>query len=129
VYSQFSNVTVAPLHFAPEDISGDRLLAMMKVDVDSRKCLISRTRRTEFLRLIIEMPLYMEIIMNILRSMDNFDYHAFRAELNEQSKTFAPNQKSMMNLRLSLLDSCLKNGDMTNRVSSYFCPGQLTIIE
>jgi hypothetical protein len=36
VYAQLPNVTVAPLYFAPEDINGDRLLAMMKVDVDSR---------------------------------------------------------------------------------------------
>jgi hypothetical protein len=36
IYSVLPNVTVAPLHFAPEDISGDRLLAMMKVDTDSR---------------------------------------------------------------------------------------------
>jgi hypothetical protein len=38
VYARLPNVTVAPLYFAPEDISGDRLLAMMKVDVGSRKC-------------------------------------------------------------------------------------------
>jgi hypothetical protein len=32
-------------------------------------------------------------------------------------------------LRLSLLDSCLKDGNLYNRVSSYFKQGQLTIIE
>jgi hypothetical protein len=35
VYASLPNVKVAPLHFAPEDISGDRLLAMMKVGSDS----------------------------------------------------------------------------------------------
>jgi hypothetical protein len=39
VYAGLPNVRVAPLHFAPEDISGERLLAMMKVDTDSRKYL------------------------------------------------------------------------------------------
>jgi hypothetical protein len=37
VYSQLPNVTVAPLHFASDDISGERLLSMMKVDTDQRE--------------------------------------------------------------------------------------------
>lgn len=37
VYAALPDVTVKPLHFAPEDISGERLLAMMKVDENSRK--------------------------------------------------------------------------------------------
>ena len=37
VYAGLPNVKVEPLHFAPEDISGDRLLAMMKVDENSRR--------------------------------------------------------------------------------------------
>jgi hypothetical protein len=36
VYAPLPNVKVAPLHFATDDISGDRLLAMMKVDSDGR---------------------------------------------------------------------------------------------
>lgn len=67
--------------------------------------------------------------MNILRSMEKFDYHAFRQRLDEESRTFNPSQKSMMKLRLSLLDACLKDGNVTNRVSSQFKPGRLTIIE
>jgi tryptophan 2,3-dioxygenase len=77
----------------------------------------------------LEMPLYVEVIMNILRSMETFDYHAFRRKLNEESSSFNPSQKSMMKLRLSLLDACLKDGNSTNRISSQFKPGQLTIIE
>jgi hypothetical protein len=42
------------------------------------------------------MPLYMEVIMNILRSMEIFNYEDFRLQLQEQSRSFAPNQKSMM---------------------------------
>jgi hypothetical protein len=37
LYAPLTSVTVAPLHFAPEDINGERLLSMMKVDVDSRE--------------------------------------------------------------------------------------------
>jgi hypothetical protein len=75
------------------------------------------------------MPLYMEVIMGILRSMDDFDYGLFRQQLKEQSTSFSPIQKSMMSLRLSLLDSCLKDGHAGNKVSSHFKPGQLTIVE
>ncbi len=77
---------------------------------------------------ISEIPLYMEAVMNILRSMeDNFDYELFRQELSGQ--TFNASQKAMLNLRLALLDSCLKGGDASNRVSNHFQKGQLTIIE
>jgi hypothetical protein len=67
--------------------------------------------------------------MDILRSMDVFNYRLFRADLEERAKAFAPNQKAMLSLRMSLLDSCLKNGSMANRVSSHFKPGRLTIVE
>jgi hypothetical protein len=36
VYQGLSGVQVEPLHFAPQDISGERLLAMMKVDENTR---------------------------------------------------------------------------------------------
>jgi hypothetical protein len=37
VYAGLPQVTVKPLHFSPDDISGARLLAMMKVDEHARK--------------------------------------------------------------------------------------------
>ena len=74
------------------------------------------------------MPLYMEAIMSILRSMENdFDYTRFRDQLKAQR--FNAGQKAMLNLRLSLLDSCLQGGNHENRVSTHFRKGQLTIIE
>ncbi len=77
---------------------------------------------------ISEIPLYMEAVMNILRSMeDNFDYELFRQKLS--GPIFNDGQKAMLNLRLALLDSCLKRGDASNRVSNHFQKGQLTIIE
>ena len=74
------------------------------------------------------MPLYMEAIMSILRRMESsFDYATFRDELNQTK--FNPGQKSMLNLRLSLLDSCLEGGNAVNRVSTHFKKGHLTIVE
>lgn len=40
VYAGLPNVRVEPLHFAAEDISGPRLLAMMKVDSTERESMI-----------------------------------------------------------------------------------------
>jgi hypothetical protein len=37
VYAGLPQVAVKPLHFSPDDISGSRLLAMMKVDEHARK--------------------------------------------------------------------------------------------
>jgi hypothetical protein len=37
VYKALSHVRVEALRFSPEDISGDRLLAMMKVDDGGRE--------------------------------------------------------------------------------------------
>ncbi|EKM56167.1 uncharacterized protein PHACADRAFT_184852 [Phanerochaete carnosa HHB-10118-sp] len=110
VYAGLPSVRVEPLHFSAEDISGERLLAMMKVDENT------------------QMPLYMEAIMSILRAMEsNFSYAAFRDELKRQKLN--PGQKAMLNLRLSLLDSCLEGGNANNRVSTHFRKGQLTIID
>ncbi|GJE88165.1 hypothetical protein PsYK624_042480 [Phanerochaete sordida] len=110
VYAKLPAVHVEPLHFSPEDISGERLLAMMKVEESG------------------QMPLYMEAVMTILRSMeDSFDYTKFREQLSAQ--TFSASQKSMLKLRLSLLDSCLKDGNASNRVSTHFKKGHLTIID
>ena len=70
----------------------------------------------------------MEAIMSILRSMeDNFDYFEFRRRIAAQR--FNGGQKAMLNLRLTLLDSCIKGGNVTNRITTHFKPGQLTIIE
>lgn len=56
-----------------------------------------------------------------------FDYIQFRQQLKAQK--FNPGQKAMLNLRLSLLDGCLNEGTLENRVSTHFRKGQLTIIE
>lgn len=66
--------------------------------------------------------------MSILRSMENkFNYDSFRLQLKQQQLN--PSQKAMLNLRLSLLDSCLEGGNNVNRVTTHFRKGQLTIVE
>jgi hypothetical protein len=126
VYAGLPGVDVQPLHFAAQDISAERLLCMMKVDGDGRKLIVTLLDRTKT-HFHQEMPLYMEFVMAYLRSMDEFSYSDFRAALNEQR--FNPSQKSMLNLRLSLLDACLEGGTEANRVSTHFGSGKLTIIE
>lgn len=41
VYAGLPAVKVEPLHFSPEDINGERLLAMMKVEEGGRQCIHS----------------------------------------------------------------------------------------
>lgn len=69
----------------------------------------------------------MELILTILRDMEVFDYNEFRETLARQRLNGS--QKSMLNLRLALLDSCLKGGDETNTVTTWFKQGALTIVE
>lgn len=64
--------------------------------------------------------------MSYLRSIETFDYGAFRKEL--KSEGFNGSQRSMLNLRLKLLDACL-GGTSEQRVSRYFGRGRLVIIE
>lgn len=127
VYAGLPTVKVEPLLFAPGDISGERLLSMMRVE-ESARTFSSNSRFMSRISCLTEMPLYMESVMTILRSMqDNFDYAAFRRALNGQGFNF--NQMAMLKLRLALLDSCLEGGDENNSASSHFKKGQLIIIE
>jgi len=67
--------------------------------------------------------------MSILRSMDpeTFSYEEFRRQISAEK--FSRQQKSMLDLRLKMLDSCLQGGTLENRVTSQFKEGELTIIE
>ncbi|EIM79532.1 uncharacterized protein STEHIDRAFT_163570 [Stereum hirsutum FP-91666 SS1] len=109
VYANLPGVKVEALRFASGDISGERLLAMMKVDDHD------------------QMPLYMELVMTLLRDMEVFDYNEFRAMLAKQK--INGSQKAMLNLRLALLDSCLRGGNANNCISTHFRQGALMIVE
>ncbi|KIJ54327.1 hypothetical protein M422DRAFT_241577 [Sphaerobolus stellatus SS14] len=107
-YAKFPNVTVNSLRFTSEDLTAERLLSLMKVDNGN-------------------MPLYMESIISLMRSMPNFAYSKFRKQLD--SEKFSPAQRSMLNIRLKILDSCLEQGNQFNCVSVQFQKGQLTIVD
>ncbi|KZV75964.1 hypothetical protein PENSPDRAFT_680684 [Peniophora sp. CONT] len=109
VYADLPNVTVEALRFTSADINAQRFLSIMKLDEGG------------------QLPLYMETIMNILRSMDIFDYKRFRTTLDQQD--FISSQKLMLDQRLALLDACLAGGTPRNSVTNHFVPGQLTIVD
>jgi hypothetical protein len=72
----------------------------------------------------------MESIMAILRSMEAqgvFNYAMFRQRLAQER--FNGGQKTMLNIRLSILDSCLAGGTSENCVSNHFKKGELVIVE
>ncbi|GJE88802.1 hypothetical protein PsYK624_048890 [Phanerochaete sordida] len=109
-YAALPNVEVKPLFFGPRDISGERLLSIMRVDKHSQP------------------PIYMENIKTIFRSMEPvFDYQNFRRKLGEIS--LKGENKIMLDLRLTLLDSCINGKQNTKSVSSDFKKGQLTIVD
>ena len=55
------------------------------------------------------MPIYMEAVMTILRSMEaDFHYAEFRRRVAQQKLN--GRQKAMLNLRLALLDSFMTGG-------------------
>jgi len=65
--------------------------------------------------------------MSILRSMETFSYPEFLRLISAEK--FSREQKSMLNIRLGILDSCLQGGTSLNCVTSQFREGELTIIE
>lgn len=128
VYANLPGVKVEALRFASRDISGERLLAMMKVDDRDREFSIDLVCCSLIECFCSsEMPLYMELVMTLLRDMEVFDYDEFRVMLAKQK--INGSQKAMLNLRLALLDSCLRGGNANNCVSTHFRQGALTIVE
>ena len=129
VYSALPNVQVLPLHIAEKDLTGDRLLAMMKIDNDNSKPCWSLSPSCPFKRNLrrLELPLYMELVMALRRSMENPSYAEFRKKL--ENLDLEPRQQKALNQRLSLLDYCLHGGNRSNTVTRHFQPGKLVIVE
>jgi hypothetical protein len=77
-------------------------------------------------------PLYMEIVQQILRKMGNkpFNYQVFKAEIGR--KEFAPGQKMQLALRMQLLEAVLlecrgwqsSSTGTTGSVKDYFQGGR-----
>lgn len=87
-----SNLTVHPLVLQSHHLNTERMHRLMAFSEQEGA-----------------VPLYMEVIMRILRDMatndDRFSYKKFHQLLSRES--FTPGQKAMMDLRLNLLESFL----------------------
>ncbi|CAE7198101.1 unnamed protein product [Rhizoctonia solani] len=136
-----SGVTVEPLYFAEEELDAQAFLSIMAVSGGSDGA-----------------PLYMQIILNILRQLgENYNYTEFIRQLDEHKRNFNPAQLAGLEQRMALLKSFLEPptransavatiGTSTNRRASVmsttsvsppsrksstprFAEGQLTIID
>ncbi|KAK6193940.1 SCF ubiquitin ligase complex subunit [Pestalotiopsis sp. IQ-011] len=114
--------SVMPLYLTTNQLNISRILKLMAVDPSSEKT-----------------PLYMEVVMNIVRQMamegPGFAYHEFRRRLTEVK--WVAGQEVPLKLRLQLLDTFLAPSALTesNRPAQAeediwaFAPGSLTIVD
>lgn len=113
---------VLPLYLEDKQLDISRILKLMAVDPNSKKT-----------------PLYMEVIMDIARSMamegPGFTYSQFRDRIDNTK--WVRGQEEPMGLRLQLLDTFMKPGERTATTKPAaaeediwnFPPGSLTIID
>jgi hypothetical protein len=111
---------VIPFFLSTKDLNCSRMLSLMHVTEGDR------------------VPLYMEVVQQILRSMANedFDYNAFKALLKGKSRTEFTRQQTMpLDLRLQLLEAMLLECQPQTRqtlrrsVKEFFKPGTVTIVD
>ncbi|ETS79705.1 hypothetical protein PFICI_09558 [Pestalotiopsis fici W106-1] len=113
---------VMPLYLTTNQLNISRILKLMAVDPSSDKT-----------------PLYMEVVMNIVRQMamegPKFTYHEFRRRLSEIK--WAPAQEGPLKMRLQLLDTFLAPSPLTEYTRPAqadediwaFAPGSVTIVD
>ena len=114
-----TGASVVPFYLSTQDLNCARMLTLMRVEEGDK------------------IPLYMEVVQQILRSMANnaFDYWAFKKEIDEKTMTeFSPQQRMPLELRFRLLEAmlleCQKGkAKKTCSVKEYFQAGQVTIID
>ncbi|KAF9483949.1 hypothetical protein BDN70DRAFT_873074 [Pholiota conissans] len=118
VYSRFgTKVTVKPLYFQNSELDAAAILSMMAVG------------STE------SAPLYMQIILSILRDLgENFTFTDFMKRLDSSKQKFNPAQLAGLEQRLMLLTAFLEpapaaQGKKTIKQGSRFSGGHLTIID
>src|SRR6266496_1257834 len=83
---------VVPFYLSTKDLNCSRMLSLMHVEEGGK------------------IPLYMETIQQILRSMGNklFDYQAFKRAIGEKkSGEFTREQNRPLDLRIQLLEAVL----------------------
>ncbi|KAF8331261.1 hypothetical protein F5887DRAFT_998620 [Amanita rubescens] len=104
-----ANVTIAPLLFDESELDAEAFLTMMAIDS------------------LESAPLYMQIVMSILRDLgETFTLDRFKAELEIRKKSFNPAQLAGLEQRMALLKTFLLPW---GRQQLRFAPGRLTIVD
>ncbi|KAF8803657.1 hypothetical protein BYT27DRAFT_7144034 [Phlegmacium glaucopus] len=116
VYARLGeNVVVEPLFLKNSELDAAAILSMMAVESSESA------------------PLYMQIILSILRELgENFTYSDFMKQLEVSKQKFNPAQLTGLEQRLSLLNSFLEPPDHKKKPSTRskrFSAGQLTIVD
>ena len=117
VYAE-TGATVIPLYISTKDLNCPRMFSLMHVTEDEK------------------VPLYIQVVQQILRSMGNeeFNYKAFKRYLTEKSSEFTAQQQAPLNLRIQLLESILlecQKGKVgtSGSIKKYFKQGVITIVD
>lgn len=110
-YSRLPGVSVKPLLLAENELTAGHMLALMGWHDNA-----------------VGMPLYLHRVLQLLRASgtDHFSYTNFKRDL-EKIK-FDPHQRSMLDLRLHLLDSFMSSSP-NDCVSTCFGAGNLVIVD
>jgi len=110
---------VVPFFLSTKDLNCSRMLSLMHVDENGK------------------VPLYMEVVQQILRSMGNkpFDYKSFKCALEEKkSSEFTREQNMPLDLRIQLLEAMLLECQSpkvkgATSVRQRFKEGTITIVD
>ena len=117
VYAE-TGATVIPFYLSTADLNCTRMFSLMHVTEDGK------------------IPLYIQVVHQILRSMGNekFSYKKFKEALAQKSCEFTAQQQAPLNLRIQLLESILlecqkEMGGASGSVKQHFKPGVITIVD
>lgn len=116
---QSTGAKVIPFYLSTKDLNSTRMLSLMHVEEGNK------------------MPLYIEVIQQILRSMGNepFHYAKFKHAIEEKKRAeFTKEQKRPLDLRIQLLEAmlleCQKGKSQSSgSIKAYFKRGEITIVD
>ncbi|KAG2013488.1 hypothetical protein CC2G_010397 [Coprinopsis cinerea AmutBmut pab1-1] len=107
-------VVVEPLYLKKKELDAQAILSMMAISSSDSA------------------PLYMQIILSILRDLgEEYDFQRFMAQLDKHKTKFNPAQLTGLEQRMSLLMSFLEPEDVrkANKGKTRFAAGELTIVD
>ncbi|TFK29354.1 hypothetical protein FA15DRAFT_610541 [Coprinopsis marcescibilis] len=108
-------LSVEPLYFRRRELDAAAILSMMSISSSESA------------------PLYMQVILSILRDMgETYEFKGFIARLEEHKQKFNPAQLAGLEQRMALLMSFLEPEDVRKRSTKTkvrFAAGQLTIVD